>query len=555
MSMNKNHLSTHEKFLLIIPARGGSKGIPRKNMRSLNGEPLIQYVIDLALSLELEYIDICLSTDDREIMQRGFQNKVIVHDRSSKLSDDNATLDEVVIDATSFCESKKGINYNFVITIQPTSPFLKASTIYNCLKELSQSNAQTVLTTREEKHLSWGLDDGEFFPNYEKRVNRQWLPPSYVETGGCVACERDILNRGSRFGEIVKIVNVGFPESIDIDTAADWALAEHVLNRKRIAIWVVGSSKLGLGHVANMLIIASELASHNIKFFCEPSQTLAITKIRANNYPITINQDPLSAIENWSPDIIINDRLDTTLLEIRRQKKIGACVINFEDLGPGAYAADYVFNAIYEMQSTSSHILFGFDYYLLRDEFMFANKAPEAKKDIKNVVITFGGTDPNNLTEKVLEAISDFSHENKIKITVILGLGAKELEKKYLSEKFEIVRDTKRISYYLSKADVAFSSAGRTIYELASLQVPSIILCQNERELTHVFATKEFGFLNLGLGSILGPDEILFALKSLINNVKIRKDMKSKMASHNLSSGRKRVAAVIKTVCSESIHI
>ena len=444
--MNEFKADPHKKFLVIIPARGGSKGIPRKNLRILGRKPLIQYSIDIAKSLELYHIDICLSSDDSEILQFGNINNILVHERSADLSDDHATLDSVVISATEFCEASNAIRYDFIVTLQPTSPFLSINTINKCLYEINNSSAETVLTVREEKHLSWKISNGEYKPAYKERLNRQWLPSSYVETGGCVVCNRDVLKIDSRFGNLVKVVNVDYPESIDIDTVSDWALAEHVISRRRIAIWIIGNKKLGLGHVANMLIVASEMTSHEIKFFCKPSEILAIEKIKANNYPIVISDDPFSEIAKWSPNVIINDRLDTNIEEVRKQKDTGAIVVNFEDLGSGAFAADYVINAIYEMKdiNTNSNILFGVDYYLLRDEFMSIKKPTGINEDVANIIITFGGTDPNNLTEKVLDAISEFCKFTEIKITVILGLGAKNLNKKFISDNIKVIRDTKK---------------------------------------------------------------------------------------------------------------
>lgn len=552
--MKKTKLNAHKKFLVVIPARGGSKGIPRKNLRILGRKPLIQYSIDLANLFKTNNTDVCVSSDDSEIMQIGAINNTIIHERSLDLSDDHATLDSVVIAATNYCESINNTIYDNIITIQPTSPFLSLNTIHNCLKKLNTLNVDTVLTVQKVNHLSWSFSDGIFKPAYKERLNRQWLPSKYVETGGCVVCKRDILFQGTRFGNSVQVVNVSHPECIDIDTNSDWALAEHVITRRKVAIWTIGSKELGLGHVANMLIVASELTTHDIQFFCKPSELLAIEKIQANNYSITVDDDPFSKIKKWSPDIIINDRLDTTMTEIRRQKDIGATVINFEDLGSGALAADYVINAIYEMKgiNSNSNILFGVDYYLLRDEFMSVNKPKKIKQNITDIILTFGGTDPNDLTQKVLNAISNFCESMGIKITVILGLGAKNLNNKFLSKNIKVIRDTKKMSHFIGKADVAFSSAGRTIYELASLEVPSIILCQNERELKHGFADEDFGFRNLGLGVEVSSKEILSELKKLIIDSELRQTMKNKMKSQNIPNGRHKVSAILRNICTQS---
>lgn len=89
-------------------------------------------------------------------------------------------------------------------------------------------------------------------------------------------------------------------------------------------------------------------------------------------------------------------------------------------------------------------------------------------------------------------------------------------------------------------ADIIFSSAGRTIYEIASISTPAIILAQNERELTHFFATSKYGFLNLGLGYKISNYEILETFKNLVEDHNIRLYMSNLMKSVNLKDGRKK---------------
>lgn len=549
--MSNGALNDLGKVLVIIPARGGSKGIPRKNMRGLGGRPLIHYALDLALSIKLTHIDVCLSSEDSEIIQQANDLPVIIHPRPLELGDDQTTIDNVVMEVVTFCESTKKAKYDVVITIQPTSPFLSKLSIYNCLEALMESGVQTVLTVREEKHLSWSLREGHFYPDYKKRINRQWISSTYVETGGCVACWRDLLEEGSRFGDEVRAVILDFPESIDIDSRADWALAEHVLSCRRIAIWLIGNAKVGLGHVANMLILAADLAEHEIEFFCEPSELLAIKKIQQNNYSITVSEDPLAALEAWAPDIVVNDRLNTTEPEILKQKELGARVVNFEDMGPGRLVADYVINAIYKMDDAERNTFFGADYYLLRDEFMSGVTTARADGIIKKVLITFGGTDPNNLTEKVLLAITDFCLEKNIEVTVVLGLGAQDVRCEIIASNVEIIRNTASMAAHMAQADIAFSSAGRTIYELAAVQLPSIILCQNDREQSHFFASDEFGFVNLGLGVESGLDKILFVFKSLTENVEARRIMQDRMAGIDVSGGRRKIRGLLKAISAD----
>ena len=114
------------KILVIIPARGGSKRIPRKNVRLMNGKPLIVYSVENALSLRERYdTDVVVSTDDEELSGIAKDRGAEIVIRGEELSGDKVTLDPVIYDALIKMEERKGKKYDTVITMQATSPTLK----------------------------------------------------------------------------------------------------------------------------------------------------------------------------------------------------------------------------------------------------------------------------------------------------------------------------------------------------------------------------------------------------------------------------------------------
>ena len=117
--------------------------------------------------------------------------------------------------------------------------------------------------------------------------------------------------------------------------------------------------------------------------------------------------------------MVINDVLDTTKDFVLKLKEKGSLVVNFEDLGKGADFADAVFNELYEVPKNNfNNYFWGHKYVTLRDEFDAAN--PNANKSrIKEVIIMFGGTDPNNLTLLTLKSILDSCRANNIVINII----------------------------------------------------------------------------------------------------------------------------------------
>ena len=120
------------RILYVIPARGGSKGIPRKNIKLLNGKPLICYSIDVARQLT-DDINICVSTDDDEIIKvvESYGMKVPFK-RPNYLATDTATTNDVLLHAINFYETKD-IFYDVLVLLQPTSPLRKALQVKEAL--------------------------------------------------------------------------------------------------------------------------------------------------------------------------------------------------------------------------------------------------------------------------------------------------------------------------------------------------------------------------------------------------------------------------------------
>ena len=534
-------------ILAVIPARGGSKGIPRKNIRLLKDKPLIYYSIINAL--KSKYItDVYVSSEDDEILALAAKFGAKVHKRDKSIADDVTTLDPVIYDCYEYAQKINDITYDIIVTLQPTSPLLKTTSIDKAIKQILETDIDTIISVKDATHLSWKKIDDKYLPNYKQRVNRQYLTPTYTETGGFLITK--VISSHNRIGEKIDLFVLKSPESIDIDTYEDWNLCEYYLNRKHILFVITGNNKVGLGHVYNTLVLANDILNHKITFLVDSSSALAYDKVLEKNYPVLIQQHEniMEDIKHINADIVINDILDTSADYIKSLKDINLTVINFEDLGEGAKQADLVINAIYPEKEIIPKHYFGHKYFVLRDEFLYSSQ--KEIKDVKNVLITFGGVDPNNYTKKVLDSIYDFCKENNINIDIIAGFGYEKYDtiKKY---QVNIHKNVLNISDFMLKADIVFTSAGRTVYEIASIATPAIVLAQNKRELTHFFASAEYGFLNLGLGTNVSNNEILKEFKELVTLYERRKYMSDLMKSCDLKSGRRRVINLIQNEIGE----
>lgn len=536
------------KVLVIVPARGGSKGIPRKNLRLLAGKPLISYVIETIQ--KSNFIDeLYISTDDDEIeyIAKKYNSKVVK--RGEHLAEDNVPLDPVIYDAVLKIETANNTRYDIVVTVQPTSPLLKTETLDRAISRLVDNDMDTIISVVDDRHLAWTVDENnKYIPKYKARVNRQYLPKEFRETGGIFASKRKYVTSQSRLGQKIDLIEIGKDESIDIDSYSDWWIAEKLLKRKKILYRTDAYSEIGTGHVYRGLTLASRDTDHEIIFLLNSKYELGKQIIKNYNFKfIEFNENVFEKIDEIRPDIVINDILDTQEDYIKKLKDRNIFVINFEDMGKGAKLADVVFNALYDDIFPYKNHYSGYKYYCLRDEF-YDYPPKKIKHTVDNILITFGGTDPNNLTEKVCDCILDMGYKGTINIILGLGYIAKEkLEAKYNNyNNITIYKVVKNISQYMYNADIVITSAGRTMYEVASLGTPCIVIAQNDREMKHLFAHTNNGVVNLGLGKDLTDKFIQENVLEIMNNHELRQEMSNRMLSVDLKNGYNNIVQVIK---------
>lgn len=535
-----------KKKIAIIPARGGSKGIPRKNLRPVAGRPLIYYSIMACLKSSL--LDrVVVSTDDDEIALFAERFGADVLMRSRELADDLTTLDPVIYSVVRQAEKQWKDYYGIVISVQPTSPLIIAADI-DAVIGILDVGVDTVITVVDDRHLNWTIKDNRPFPCYKDRVNRQQLPANFKETGALIACSRRQLESGSRIGKNVELLEMPHNRSFDVDTYSDLMLCENLINRKRIVFAVAGYREIGLGHVYRSLMLAHELVKYDIHFICEEKNDLAIESIKKQHYTVHVCKDGElgKACVNVSPDLVINDILDSSIEYISFIKDESIKVINFEDLGSGAKKADLVINALYAEREKVPNALVGSEYFCLRDEFLYIEKAPISEK-VNRILLTFGGVDEGNLAARCLKLIAQYCKEKSIAVDIVTGPGfigqniLTEIVKDYQDLVVDVAKGTKRISDYMNKADVAITSGGRTVLELAALHVPTIVICQNEREATHEFLALDNGVINLGNRELVENADIISSFRDVVENKEKRMDMIAKSKQKNFSLGKKRV--------------
>jgi len=509
---------------IVIPARGGSTGVPRKNVRLLGGVPLIARTIKTALSGTLAG-RVVVITDDDEIAEISERFGAVVT-REEKTTG-KATLDEVMVRTIPFLRSLGAQDTDVLLTMQPTCPFIKPERVKEALGKFAEG-AGSVLTVVDDRHLEWVFDaEGKTSPAYTARVNRQLLPPKFRESGAIIGARiGDIVRTGTRIVAPINLVEVPDGESLDIDTFSDWAIAEHIVSRKRILLRTDAAKELGMGHVYRTLALAYALARHDITIVLSEDKPLGAEFFK--DYPFkvdTVKSDLefLSYARKAKAELVVLDRLDNlaefvTLLG-------GFCkVVTFEDLGDGAEAADLLIADLYENPRVpAERQLTGVENAILAPTFETIDRQIQFREKVQEVLVLFGGTDPSNLAETALRALEHIKFEGRV--TIVRGLGADLIDPKAYDLRLKVLSNIKNMPAVMEHADIALSSAGRTITELSSLGIPTICMAQNSKELTHTHTTPANGVIMLGLGKLVSVETLGAHLTELLENTELREKL------------------------------
>jgi len=230
-------------ILAVIPARGGSKAVPRKNLRPLGGKPLFAHMLEAALGSTL-VSKVAVSSEDTEVLEAARQwgkGKAEVIERPAALAQDDTPSLPVIVHAVEELEKKHG-TFDYVVMLQATTPFVRTEDIDNALKLLMTDGTDSVFSvckatsyhptkikkiTADNRLVQYleGLTETQF--------TRQKLDPVYRRNGGIYAHKRDIvMTKGQLYGSdslVCRPYVMSEERSVDINSMADFIAAEALL--------------------------------------------------------------------------------------------------------------------------------------------------------------------------------------------------------------------------------------------------------------------------------------------------------------------------------------
>jgi CMP-N,N'-diacetyllegionaminic acid synthase len=230
-----------DRILAIIPARGGSKGVPRKNVKILNGKPLIEYIIQTALGCQ-SISKVMVSTDDIEIAEISEKAGALVPElRPRHLADDKSPTIDTISYIIDFFK-KRGEQYDSIILLQPTSPFTSKEDIEISIEKYRKNDCDSLVSVYEvPTHFNpyWVFKESKedildlIIPQEIIISRRQDLPKTFIRSGNIYIAKTKLIAKYNTFyGKKLGFYQIDESKNVNIDTLDDWQEAERLLKKE-----------------------------------------------------------------------------------------------------------------------------------------------------------------------------------------------------------------------------------------------------------------------------------------------------------------------------------
>lgn len=529
------------RVLAVIPARGGTDRVPYLNIKRLGDRPLLAWTIEAAKAAAV--VDrVIVSTDDERVadLARAAGAEVPFR-RPAELAGDIPSLKPVIVHAVREAE-RAGERFDVVVVLQVTSPFREASAIDAAVERLIATGFDTVLSVTEDRTLGWRAFGDSLRPLFEREGRRDEQVPVFRENGAVVAMRRAVLDAPTRFGEKIGFLPLDKRAAFTVHDVEDFWMAERLLRQPRILFRVDGSPAIGMGHVYRSLAIADalrEISRADIAFLMTADHAEGIQTVSRYGYPVRAAaraalETLVEHVRDYSPEILVNDLpvLEKTYLEALSH--LGATTVNLvdtlDDLEKTEAYAHVIVSVMSEERETPENFYGGPAYAILRRHFRDSGPEKEIRERPKLVLLSFGGSDPQGLTLKAARALQALPPS--VEIVAVAGPAfsyGREFEALAAERKRKVplIRQAEgHIVELMLEADVVLGSGGMSVYEIAALGTPGIVLAQNLREESRMRAFARHGTVEyLGLGTDVEEDAIARAVTSLLGDAGRRREM------------------------------
>lgn len=219
----------------LVPCRGGSKGIPRKNVREVAGEPLLAHTV--RASRDAERVDrTVVSTDDAEIKEAALEaGAEVPFDRPAELATDEALIEPVIEHAVEWLREHEGETYDTIALLQATAPLRTAEHVDEAVATYEAEDADSLVAVSEGDSYRWReTPDGAEIVNYDSRKRRQEKEPEYVESGALYLVDTELfLETGDLQAGKTALSVLDRVSALDIDEPFELWMADEILSEWR----------------------------------------------------------------------------------------------------------------------------------------------------------------------------------------------------------------------------------------------------------------------------------------------------------------------------------
>ena len=320
-----------------------------------------------------------------------------------------------------------------------------------------------------------------------------------------------------------------------------------------MAVYANGSLSVGMGHIMRTLVIAEKLKREfYVYYICKngAEYKTGVCELKKRGYTVYLENEDISA------DILLLDSYDVSEKNLSRLRKKYKKLIYIDDLNKlSFYDCDMIINKNYGAENliykvpAGCKILSGSLYALLRSEFQ-KKDLPSLSENVKNILITMGGTDPKNTSVKILDIVKN----TPFNFNVALSVGFSDKTKSGLEK---LSKDNKNINLFnnpkmaelISECDMAITAGGGTVHEIASLGIPQIMIAVAENQLSSLSFGENNGlYIYGGKEEEITPDKFLYLLNSLAADFERRKKLSESQKKAINKNGADLVAKEIKNL-------
>jgi spore coat polysaccharide biosynthesis predicted glycosyltransferase SpsG/CMP-N-acetylneuraminic acid synthetase len=542
--------------ICLIPARGTEPGLPKKHFKRLDGDPLLAHSITAARDCPA-LGEVYVTTEDPALAEvardHGARAPFL---RPERLASPDALLHEVVRHALDELAARglaEPTPETPVVVLQGNVPFRRPSNVTSALAAVA-AGAESAVSVRRERGLFWTAREGgdRLAPEFADRTVRDDLEPFYRETGGINVTTPAVLAEGRRVTDDPAYVVTDRIAALAVDSVFDLWLAERFAEGPRVVFRVDGGDDRGMGHVSRCLTLAADLSDLlrcEPTFVVGPDRDAAARAVRDAGFAVDAGPDPVDRVLGLDPDVVFLDVLDTDPDAVRRLHEATTAVINLEDRAGGADEADLVINALYP-EPDGDNRYGGAEYVVLRDE--FRGHDPSHPPRAERVLLTFGGSDPSNLSATVTRALLDRGLE--LDLRLVLGpdydghAALRDLPADP-RDRVDVRHAVDDMGAQMAWADLAVAAGGRTVYELAATGTPTVAVAHNSREHERLRRLDREGVLvALGRSDGVDPARVADAVAALAADRDRRRRLSDRGRAYVDGDGADRILDVVYDV-------